>query len=1158
MGFKNFFKNRYNIVYTVIILLLCVLGFRMAVLTIVHGQEYREAADVKKIKDIPVKASRGKIYDRNGEVLADNMTSFTVQMYTDQIEKEDFNEVALTLSKILDENGERPIDEFPIEIDTFEYINEQVEKTQIKVPDNTDTAKNSSSDTGSSYKSAEEKVIELVKSNLYGWLNFQTEVYGDSFNPKLRVLTAIKQDKEDIPVDFVNGQYVFKTVTSKVNENEIKNQTTDSTVANKVDEEKKEETDPIKKWLEAHELNKNSTAEGVIIELMSKENKYLNNLFSNSKIRRFSYNYLTSKNLLNNLKLVDYSFVQDDEYKNIKNDLNVKYEEINETTNAKDDFVFLTMKYSVDNLLNTIYESNTEKIIPGKILVDRLKEMFPDLPIEFKENGEFGSFEYTNDEVKNKYLNQLHLESNTSAYDFVKEISVRNYDILYNVITDEGVKYYSQLELLKYENPSISISEWEYTPIRNKRNWIIKNLNLKKDDKVENYEAKEVFQKIREELKIDSSIDDYDLRNMLVIKERYSKTSYLSYHPIDVCYGISEKTVAMISERSHEMNGINVEMEPLRYYPNFDSAAHILGYLGKISQEYEINEYVVEQNYSPDDIIGKTGVEERFEFYLRGTKGKKTVEVNNVGKTIQSISNEAPIPGNDLYLTIDSKLQKTAEEALQRGLEQIQVGGTFESEWGNFKYADTYKNAKSGALVAIDIKTGEVLALANFPSYDLNLFSTGISTEDWNSLMNDSKDPLAPRPLYNIAMLTGVQPGSTFKMVTALAALEKGVDPNTTVYCAGTEKVGDRNFSCWIYNMFGGAHGSQTMYEAIQNSCNFYFYTTVLGENLATNQQHTVKVEPEEIIDMAKKLGLNDYTGIEIGIPKEYSGGVPSIESKKLNIRVYLRLFLESNIERYLQDGYKIDESMKNEIVEEIVSWIDRETPITRGEIYENLKSLKLNPDKTNESSVPLVDIIKYTYVNQAAWNAGDSLNMSIGQGGNSYSTIQMANYIATIANGGYKNNVSVVKGIKTYDGKNTDYFPLRNSERIELKDYNHLEEVKKGMLLVSENDSALPYKNFPVKVGSKTGTAQKEGINPETKQPYDDFAWYVAFAPYDDPQIAVACVLFQGGSGRYPTPIVREVIGEYLKLNNLSGTTTNSTTNNNTTTNNTTNNNGQ
>ena len=1145
MSLQKFFKNRYNIIYMIIVILLIILGFRMAVLTIVQGEDYRKIADVKKIKDIPVKAPRGKIYDRNGVLLADNITSFTVQMYTDQVRKEDFNDISFILSKILDENGERPIDDFPIELDTYEYINEELEKAQIDNTTDTLGVNASNKNTGAvaenkslinSYKTAQEKVIELVKSNLYEWLNFESTIYNETFNAKKSVLNILKKNLGDMPIDLINGQFVYVKEEKTDTTNTIETEETDETIKTKQEKqvdtsEQPVETDPIKIWLEKNKLKINNNANQTIIELLLKENKYVLKLFSNSKIRRLSFEFLQSKNLLNNIKIVEYSFVQDNEYKEIKQSLNSEYEEITKTSLAKDDFVFLTMKYSIDNLLQTVYENGTKTFMPGSILCDRLKEIYPDLPIEFKVNGEFGTFEFTDETLKSKYLNQLHLGENTIAYDFIKELAVKNYAVLYNVITDENVKYYSQLELLKYENPNISIADWEYTPIRNKRIWISNNLNSL-DENAQNYSAKEVFYMLKDKLKIDSSINDYDLRNMLVIRERYNKTSYLSYHPIDICYEISEKSVAMISERAHELIGINVEIEPIRFYPEYSSAAHVLGYLGKIAQDYEVNEYVVEKGYSADDIIGKTGIEEKFEDYLRGEKGKKTVEVNNVGKTIKSVSNQAPVPGDDLYLTLDIRLQKKAEESLKKGLELIQTGGVYESEWGNFTFKDPYKNATSGALVAIDVKTGEVLALANYPSYDLNLFSTGISSEDWNSLLNDSKDPLAPKPLYNISLLTAIQPGSTFKMVTALAALEKGVDPNTQVYCAGTEKVGERYFSCWIYNMFGRSHGYQTMYEAIQNSCNFYFYTTVLGENLATNQRHTVKVDVEDIIEAANKFGLDSKTGIEIDIPQESSGGVPSIEGKKVSIRVYLRLFLEANIERYLEDGYKIDESMKNEIVEEIASWVDRETVMTRGEVYDGLKALKLNPDKTNDNNVPLGDIIKYSYINQAVWNSGDNLNISIGQGSNAYTTIQMANYISVIANGGYKHNVSVVKALNKYDGTDTDYFVKRESERIELNDYNHLEVLKKGMKLVSEADSARPFANFPVEVGSKTGTAQKEGINPETGEPYADFAWYVAFAPYDDPQIAVACVLFQGGSGRYPTPIVRDVIGEFLKNN--------------------------
>ena len=1125
MSVQNFFKNRYNILYIIIVIMLCVLGFRMAVLTIVQGEEYRQTADIKKIKNIPVKAPRGKIYDRNGKLLADNISSFTVQMYTDEMDSKKFNEIAYILSKILDENGERPIDDFPIELDTFEYISEDVE-----IENSTDENQeyNDENYENISYVTAEEKVIQTVKANIKEWLNYTSVIYGSSFSPKEKVLNIILKDIGDVPIILVDGQFVFTPFENS--------ETTSSEVVSS-DENSEEEKNPIDIWKIENKLSEDLNSEEVVEALLVENNKYLNSLFSNSKIRRLSYEFIKNNGLDENIKLEKYAFVQDSEFKNIKRKLNADHEEITQLTSAKDDFVLLTMKYSIDNLLQSVYESESEKVIPGDILINKLKEIYADLPVEIVENGQLAIFEYTDLELKNKYLNQQHLDENTIAYNFIKEIAFKNFDLLYDLITDDSVKYYAQIELLKYENPYISIGEWEYTSIRDKKNWISNNVDfLETSDDEKDYSAEDVFNMLRESLEIDSEINDYDMRNMMVLRERYNKTSYLSYHPVDICYSISEKTVAMIAERSHELNGIEVEIEPLRWYPEYGTAAHVLGYLGKIAQDYEVQEYVVEKGYSSDDIIGKTGLEEKFEDYLRGEKGKKTVEVNNVGKTIKSVSSQAPVPGDDLYLTIDLDLQKTAEEALQRGLEEIQVGGAFESEWGDFNFGSAYENAKSGALVALDVNTGEVLALANFPSYDLNMFSTGISSEDWSSLLNDSKNPLAPRPLYNIAMLSAIQPGSTFKMITSLAALEKGVDPNTEVYCAGTMEVGDRNFSCWIYNMYGGSHGNQTMYEAIMNSCNFYFYTTVLGENPATNQQHTVKVDAEDIIDIAKEFGLDSKTGIEIDIPQEASGGVPSIEGKKLNIRVYLRLFLEANIERYLEDGYEIDAAMKNEIVEEIVSWIDREELMTRGEVYNELIGLKLNPEKTNDNNVPLVDIIKYSYINQAVWNVGDNLNISIGQGNNSYTALQMANYIATIANGGYKRNVSIVKSIKKFDGGDTDYIPLRESEQVELSDYSYLDVVKEGMRLVSLNDSAKPYENFPVEVGSKTGTAQKEGINPDTGEIYDDFAWYVAFAPYDDPQIAVACVLFEGGSGRYPTPIVREVIGEYLKINGIEG----------------------
>ncbi|MFA6782528.1 MAG: hypothetical protein WCR90_04900, partial [Sedimentibacter sp.] len=194
------FKNRFNIFYLIIVVLLVILSFRMAVLTIVEGQEYRQIADIKKIKDIPVKAPRGKIFDRDGVLLADNVSSFTVQMYTDEIKPEDFNEVSYKLSKILDGNMERPIDDFPIELDTFDYIDDSMEIIE------SDTNQIEEIDV-LYYQAAEEKVIETVKESINEWLNFSIFVYGESFSPKQRVHAAILKDEVPIRLNGDNFEY---------------------------------------------------------------------------------------------------------------------------------------------------------------------------------------------------------------------------------------------------------------------------------------------------------------------------------------------------------------------------------------------------------------------------------------------------------------------------------------------------------------------------------------------------------------------------------------------------------------------------------------------------------------------------------------------------------------------------------------------------------------------------------------------------------------------------------------------------------------------------------------------------------------------------------------------------------------------------------------
>jgi penicillin-binding protein 2 len=340
----------------VIVVMLVILGFRMAVLTIVEGEEYRQIADIKKIKDIPVKAPRGKIFDRNGILLADNVSSFTVQMYTDEIKPSDFNDIAYKLSKILDENIERPIDDFPIELDTFDYIDESLEIMDSSA-DNTEEIE------VLTYRTAEETVIERVKENIHEWLNFSTLIYGENFSPKQRVHAALLDDEVPIELKGESFEYIEDmTVPIESEENER-------------DEDAPEIKTPIQIWLSENNLKENLSAEKAVEHLLVNNNKYLSSLFSNSKIRRLSYEFLKKEGLASNIKLNEFSFIQDEEYENIKRNLNASNEEITLSTTAKDDFVILTMKNSIDSLLKTVYKGN-EKVKPGEILINRLKEIF--------------------------------------------------------------------------------------------------------------------------------------------------------------------------------------------------------------------------------------------------------------------------------------------------------------------------------------------------------------------------------------------------------------------------------------------------------------------------------------------------------------------------------------------------------------------------------------------------------------------------------------------------------------------------------------------------------------------------------------------------------------------------------------------------------------
>ncbi|AEE91681.1 Penicillin-binding protein 2 [Tepidanaerobacter acetatoxydans Re1] len=493
-----------------------------------------------------------------------------------------------------------------------------------------------------------------------------------------------------------------------------------------------------------------------------------------------------------------------------------------------------------------------------------------------------------------------------------------------------------------------------------------------------------------------------------------NKLQSQDYKPVRLKTDVDFQTVAEIEER--RLPGVVIEVEPLRNYIYGSMGSHVFGYVGEISQE-ELDT-AKDNGYRPGDLIGKMGLEKVLESYLKGTDGGQQVEVTASGKLIKVLGQKEPIPGNSINLTLDIKLQQIAENKLREQLIKLQT--------------DKYKpfpNAKRGAVVAINIKTGEVLAMASVPDFDPNMFARGITQKEWEEI---SKNPL--NPMVNLAISGTFPPGSIFKMVTATAALEEKVTNerelirDTGVYWTILPK------KCWK----AGGHGLVNIEKAIAESCNIYFYE--MGRRLGI----------DNIEKYAKMYGLGDITGIEL--PNEKAGTVASREYKK-------------------------------------------------------------NTFSSSQDKI---------------WYPAETLDAAIGQGYHSFTPIQIADYIAAIANEGIWMKPHLIKSIVDADG---NVVLEKNPEiggRLDISDKTY-EIIKNGMkgATLSGGTAYGVFADFPISVAGKTGTAEWD----VSKDPH---GWFVAFAPYEDPEIAVAVFIEQAGSGGTTGgPVARAIFEEYFHLTN-------------------------
>lgn len=749
--------------------------------------------------------------------------------------------------------------------------------------------------------------------------------------------------------------------------------------------------------------------------------------------------------------------------------------------------------YSVELIYSNIEDGQENAVLLElyNLLVENGEEFEDNFPILI-ENGTL-FFTYEKDEKEWKEKNQIPLGATAGE---TLSILRDQYNVKEEISNELALEAIGKVHM--NEKLPLSIKEGDII-----FNYETKELQWKKDFgfKEEEYDfsAEESLEKLRKIYEIGDTLSNQDARKILVFRQMVKAQGFRSWEPIQVARNVKLETVFEIDSRVHELSGISVASNPVREYPFQNLASHILGYIGKVSEKD-----VEEGAYKMRDLKGISGIESSFEEYLKGEDGQrfavtdyKGIAQNDPTKEVQD-----PVPGDDVYLTLDYDLQAAAQEALKNQIKKIQRTNA--------------PNAKSGAVVALDIKTGAVLAMASYPDYNPNLFTNGISSADWNKLNVLVDDPLYPKPLYNNATLSALQPGSVFKPLMAAAGLQEGViAKSSTIYCG---RVYGRfpQFTCL------GAHGSETVREALKDSCNIFFYET--GYRLGV----------ENIEKYAKEYGIGQKTGLEIS----ESSGYLATKADKVQIRIYSTsdyirktvgikgnaiITNEDGSEQAVYKSYAISRELYSQITPEKYEYDSISQLYNR--IFEEVTAIMAKYNV--KDNIYLQNITQQ--IMDSRWVTTDTINASIGQGGNSTTPIQMANFLATLVNGGIRREPYLVEKAVDSSGKITYQHKEKILNKVNV-DKEYTELIKKGMkdvmTLGSGRSGFLGFDHNGIGVGGKTGTAQYGS------EKIDNTGWFMAFAPYDDPEIAVVTMIIQGDTSLNSVPVAREVIDAYFYKN--------------------------
>lgn len=526
--------------------------------------------------------------------------------------------------------------------------------------------------------------------------------------------------------------------------------------------------------------------------------------------------------------------------------------------------------------------------------------------------------------------------------------------------------------------------------------------------KDQNISASDLIIKMKEHYGIDYTTNITDARLIIGVRYEMELRAIKSMNPYVFASDVNTDFLTLLKEQQQKYQGVNIETSAVRVY-HTTYAAHLLGYIGKMNAE----EYAAykDLDYSYSSMIGKSGAELAFEKYLHGTDGKQVVAKSDNGTVIDIATIKEPVAGNNVFLSIDIGLQAVCEDSLAAKINLINSERSEEDR------------VTGGAVVVTDVRTGEVLACCSYPTYDPATFMQNYADLSTNET----------KPLYNRATMGAYNPGSTFKMVTALSGFKSGdITPATTYTCTGkfTKYAGaGSGFTPYCWNRAG--HGVENVVTALRDSCNVFFYW--LGDTIGI----------DAISATATDFGLGAKTGIEL---PESAGTLATPEYKKIKEGV--------------------------------------------------------------------------------AWYAADNIITAIGQGYNQFTPLQLANYAATIANGGTRYPMTMLSNIRSADFSTVVYQPEHKALGT-VSGSQYIPYLQEGMKLVAsapQGTASSIFKNYQVPVAAKTGTVQtgstallNNGV-------------FVCYAPADNPQIAISIVVEKGTSGSTIMEIARDIMDYYFK----------------------------